>query len=86
MTTSVRLQDLCDTAAFCLGNSYAKEYTLVNATPCPHRELKKIQALQTLCMTILKLAKHKPKDRIDIPISIWNDLMLGKLQCLKATC
>ena len=83
---TVTLSALTDAAAFCLGNSYAKEYGLVNSFPYPHREVKRVQALQTLCMTILKLAKHKPKDMIEIPVVIWNDLMLGKLQCLKATC
>ena len=86
MKMSVKLSDLCDAAAFCLGNSYAKEYALVNSYPYPYRDVKKVQALQTLCMTILKLAKHRPKDMIEIPVVIWNDIMLGKLQCLKATC
>ncbi len=86
MTITVKLSDLCDAAAFCLGNSYAKEYNLVNSYPYPYREVKKVQALQQLCMTILKLAKRKPKDNIQIPVTIWNDIKLGKLQCLKATC
>ena len=84
MMITVKLSDLCDAAAFCLGNSYAKEYTLINSFPYPYREVKRVQALQKLCMTILKLAKHKPKDNVPIPVTIWNDLMLGKLQCLTA--
>ncbi len=84
MMITVKLSDLCDAAAFCLGNSYAKEHGLVNSFPYPYREVKKVQALQKLCMTILRLAKHRPKPNVAIPVTIWNDIMLGKLQCLKA--
>ena len=86
MTITVKLSDLCDAAAYCLGGSYAKEYQLTQQYPYPYREIKRIAALQHLCMTILKLAKIRPKETITVPVKIWNDLQLGKLECLNTTC
>ena len=86
MTITVKLAELCDAAAYCLGGSYAKEYNLTRSYPYPYREIKHLQALQHLCKTILKLAKIKPKPTITLPVRIWNDLQLGKLECQTTTC
>lgn len=72
---------LCDAAAFCLGNSYAKEHQLLLQSPYPYREIRKLNALQKVCLTILRLAKHKPKPMVEIPVKIWNEIQLGKMQC-----
>jgi len=86
VTINVKVSVLCEAAAFCLGGSFAKEWQLKQVWPCPYRELHKVHALQRVCRSILHLAKHRPIDRVEIPVSIWNEIMFGKAQCLTAEC
>jgi hypothetical protein len=70
----VPLSELCRAAAVTMGYSYAREHELLKQSPYPYRQIMAIQAMQKLCLTILRLAKHKPKDRIEVPILIWHRL------------
>ena len=74
MRIIVSLSALCEAASFTYGNSYAKEYALLQQSPYPYHEIMALQKLQKLCLTILRLAKHRPQDRIHVPIVIWRRL------------
>lgn len=73
----VEMGMLCEYAANCLGHSYQKEHSLLLTNPYPFREIQKVQALQKLCLTILRLSKFRPKKMVEIPVTIWNDIQSG---------